>query len=184
MDNHIIETRRLLLRHWNDSDAEDLYRYACDPDVGPAAGWQPHKDEEESLRVIRELFGGRETYAVCMKRDGKAIGSIGLFFPGQSNIPLKEGEVELGYWIGRPFWGQGLIPEAACALIRHSFLDLGVTRIWCAHYEGNDKSKRVIEKCGFSYEYTRYDQPVPLLNERRNDIVYSLKRHAREGFDR
>ncbi len=57
-----LETDRLLLRHWEESDAEDLFNYACDPDVGPIAGWPPHQNVDESLNVIRNVFNGKETY--------------------------------------------------------------------------------------------------------------------------
>ena len=50
-----MKTERLILRRWNESDAEDLYKYASDPDVGPIAGWPPHQSVEESLNVIRNV---------------------------------------------------------------------------------------------------------------------------------
>ena len=52
----MIETDRLILRPWLDSDAEALFRYASDPDVGPRAGWPPHKDIEESRRALRAMI--------------------------------------------------------------------------------------------------------------------------------
>ena len=75
-----LETERLILRRWQDSDAEDLYKYASDPDVGPIAGWPVHKNVQESLGVIRYVFCGAEAYAVCLKQDNKAIGAIDLLF--------------------------------------------------------------------------------------------------------
>ena len=73
-----MQTERLLLRRWEESDAEDLFRYARDPDVGPVCGWPPHQDVEESLSVIRNVLSGPECYAVCLKEDRKAIGCIEL----------------------------------------------------------------------------------------------------------
>ena len=72
----MLETERLVLRRWEDSDAGDLFEYAKDPDVGPIAGWPPHQSIEESREVIKNVFTGREAYAVCLKTDGKAIGAI------------------------------------------------------------------------------------------------------------
>ena len=74
----MLETERLVLRRWEDSDAGDLFEYAKDPDVGPIAGWPPHQSIEESREVIKNVFTGREAYAVCLKTDGKAIGAIEL----------------------------------------------------------------------------------------------------------
>lgn len=63
----MLETQRLLLRRWNEDDAESLFEYAKDPEVGPIAGWPPHKSVEESLDVIRNVFNGKECYAICEK---------------------------------------------------------------------------------------------------------------------
>ena len=61
----ILETNRLILRHWQESDADILFEYASDPDVGPIAGWPVHESREYSLDVIRNVFNGPECYAVC-----------------------------------------------------------------------------------------------------------------------
>ena len=160
----IFETERLLLRPWREEDAEDLYTYACDPEVGPPAGWPPHTSVENSREIIRTVLSAPETYAVCRKSDGRPIGSIGLH---RNDLAEQDDEYELGYWIGRPFWGQGLIPEAARALLRYAFCDLSMARIWCGHYDGNSKSRRVMEKLGFVYQRTTEGLEVPLLGEIR-----------------
>ena len=79
----------------------------------------------------------------------------------------KEDECELGYWLGKPFWGRGIMPEAARELLRHAFEDLGMQKVWCAYYDGNEKSKRVQEKVGFRYRWTTPDVDVPLMGEKR-----------------
>ena len=169
-----LETKRLILRRWEDSDAENLYKYAKDPDIGPIAGWPAHQSIEESRDVIRNVFNGKEVYAVCLKSDGKAIGAIELKLNGHTDMTDRDDECELGYWIGKPFWGQGIIPEAAKEILRHGFEDLGMTRIWVGYYEGNSKSKRVQEKCGFCYEWKSEDIDVPLLHEKRTGHVSSM----------
>ncbi|MBQ7707438.1 MAG: GNAT family N-acetyltransferase [Lachnospiraceae bacterium] len=170
----IMETERLILRRWKESDAEDLYKYASNPDVGPIAGWPAHKSIEESLDVIQNVFNGKEAYAICLKSDGKAIGAIELKLNGHTDMTDKDDECELGYWIGKPFWGQGLVPEAAGEIIRHAFEDCNMSKIWCGYYEGNNKSKRVQEKCGFKYQWTTEDVDVPLMNEKRTGHVNLL----------
>ncbi len=169
-----LETKRLILRRWEDSDAENLYRYAKDPDIGPIAGWPAHQSIEESRDVIRNVFNGKEAYAVCLKTDGEAIGAIELKLNGHTDMTDRDDECELGYWIGKSFWGQGIIPEAAKEMIRHGFEDLGMTRIWVGYYEGNTKSKRVQEKCGFRYEWKSEGVDVPLLHEKRTGHVSSM----------
>ena len=167
----ILATKRLILRRWEESDADDLYNYAKDPAVGPIAGWPPHKDAGESLNIIKNVFSGKEAYAVCLKEDGKAIGAIELMLHGHNHLSQKDDECELGYWIGKPFWGQGLIPEAAREMLRHAFEDLGMNKVWCGYYDGNTKSKRVQEKIDFTYQFTNENVLVPLMNENRTEHI-------------
>ena len=139
----IIETERLTLRPWSEDDAEDLYRYASDPDVGPAAGWPAHTSVENSREIIATILSAPETYAVVPKALGCAAGSVGLMIGEASGIGIPDTEAEIGYWIGKPYWGQGLIPEAVRALMRYAFMDLGLEKLWAGYFVGNDKSRRV-----------------------------------------
>ena len=152
-----LKTERLILRPWRESDAESLYEYAKNPQIGPIAGWQPHTSVENSREIIKTVLSADETYAVCLKEDNRAIGGIGLMIGQLSNIKLPDDEGEIGYWIGVPFWGRGLIPEAAKEIIRRGFEDLALETIWCGYFDGNNKSKRVQEKCGFTYHHTNKD---------------------------
>ena len=71
-----LETRRLRFRPWRDSDAEALFKYASDPEVGPRAGWPPHKSVEESLEIIRTVFNDATcTWAIVLKETGEPIGA-------------------------------------------------------------------------------------------------------------
>ena len=160
----ILQTKRLILRPWSENDAKELYKYASDPEVGPPAGWPPHTSVENSREIIRTVLSAPETYAVCLKENGKPIGSVGLH---RNDLAEKDDEYELGYWIGKPFWGQGLIPEASRELLRYAFEDLGMSRIWCGYYDGNEKSRRVQEKLGFVFHHTTEGLEVKLLNEIR-----------------
>ena len=162
----MLETKRLILRPWRESDAESLYEYAKDPEVGPPAGWPPHTDVENSREIIRSVLSAPETYAVCLK-DGRAIGSVGLKCKGSTDMTDRDDECELGYWIGKPFWGQGLIPEAAEELLRYAFEELNMRAVWCGYYEGNEKSHRVQQKLGFVYRYTTHNLDVALMGEKR-----------------
>lgn len=169
-------TERLILRPWEESDAESLYEYAKDPQVGPIAGWPPHTSVEDSRDIIKSVLAVNETYAICKRQDNRAIGSIGLMRGEQSNLDIPEDEGEIGYWIGVPFWGQGYVPEAVRELIRHGFEDLKLNRIWCGYFEGNDKSKRVQEKCGFRYHHTNKDIYWALMDEVRTEHVTCLEK--------
>ena len=170
----VLMTQRLILRRWNQKDAEDLYRYACDPDVGPIAGWPPHKSIDESRAVIRDVLNGREAYAICLKEDRKAIGAIELKLNGHTDLTDRDDECEMGYWLGKPFWGRGIVPEAVTEMLRRAFEDIGMQKVWVGYYEGNSKSKRVQEKCRFRFQRKSEGVDVPLMQEKRTGYVSSL----------
>lgn len=144
--NHILETVRLILRPWEEDDAPALYRLASDPAVGPAAGWPPHESEEQSREIIRTVFSAPGIYAVVPRGQTAPIGCCGLV---PASDMCREGEAEIGYWLGRDYWGRGIISEAVEAIVRHAFDDLGKNTLIIGFFDGNDKSRRVAEKCGF-----------------------------------
>lgn len=171
-----LETTRLILRPWRESDAEDLFEYARDPRVGLIAGWPPHRNVEESLEIIRTVFAQEETYAICRKTDGLLMGCIGLQTGENTDMTDRTDEAEVGYWLGVPFWGKGYMPEAVKELQRHVFEDLHMRALWCGYYQGNERSRRVQEKCGFSYVRTTEGLELPLLGETRTGICNLLTR--------
>lgn len=175
-----LETNRLILRPWQESDAQQLYEYAKDPEVGPAAGWPVHTSVENSRQIIREVLAVPENYAVCLKEQNLLIGSIGLKMGADTDMTDREDECELGYWIGKTYWGQGFIPEAAEELLRHGFVQLGMKRIWCGYYEGNVKSAIVQKKLGFRYHHKTEGLELPALNEIRTGHVSCLTKEQWE----
>lgn len=179
----ILETERIILRHWKENDAKELYKYAKDPQVGPIAGWPVHTDEENSRQIIKEVFNDDETYAVVLKETNLPVGSIGLLIGDKSNIAIEDNEGEIGYWIGVPYWGKGLIPEAVKELMRHGFEDLKLEKIWCGYFEGNEKSKRVQEKCGFKYDHTNENIRWELMNDIRTEHVTCITKKQWENRD-
>ncbi len=170
----IIETRRLVLRPWREEDAAELYRWASDPQVGPAAGWAPHESVEDSLHVLRTILMKPDTWALTLKGSDGPVGSVGVF---PSPCSLAEKQPEIGYWLARPLWGKGYIPEAVRALIELCFVR-GAGEVWCAHADFNRKSQRVIEKCGFVYRGT--DDWSSPLGDRRKCLYYSIRREDRQ----
>lgn len=176
----ILETQRLILRPWEEADAESLYNYAKDPAVGPIAGWPVHTSVENSRYIIKNVLSMPETYAVCLKENNLAIGSIGLMTSTQPPSAAGAVEIEVGYWIGVPFWGHGYIPEAVRRLQKYAFEELGCTGIWCAYYDGNVKSKRCQEKCGFQYHHTEHNKPCTLMGDVRTEHYMYLSKEEWE----
>lgn len=149
------ETSRLILRPWELADAEDLYRYAQDPDVGPNAGWKPHESLEESRSIVESWVRGEEgedIWAIVLKETGHVVGSIGLHHDAKrAGVPNCR---SLGYVLAKPCWGHGYMTEAVHSVLRYGFTELGLSLVTVTHYAYNQRSRRVIEKCGFHYEGT------------------------------
>nr|WP_121271820.1 GNAT family N-acetyltransferase [Pedobacter schmidteae] len=171
-----LTTERLILRPWVASDAADLYKYAKDERIGPIAGWAPHKSVEESAEIIKTVFSKKEVFAVALKEDNHAIGCIGILMGKDSNFPISEEEGEVAYWIGVPFWGQGLIPEALNAIIAHAFETLKLKELWCGFFEENEKSKRAQEKCGFKHSHIVENQYNQFMNDYHVEYISRLSR--------
>ena len=165
-----METERLILRKWVDSDAAELFRYAQSEEIGPITGWPPHKTIEESLTIIQTIYQRQDAYAIVLKETGLPIGCVSLMDAREK----KEDECELGFWLGRPYWNGGIMTEAVREMLRYGFEERKLSKIWCGYYEGNERSKRVQEKCGFTPYCIHENQFVELMNEYRTDHMNLL----------
>ena len=144
-----METDKIILRPWRESDAEALFKYASDPNVGPRAGWPPHKSVEESLEIIRTVFHNDHTWAIELKQTGESIGCIGYYLYGESNITIGEHDAEVGYWVAKPYWNQGICSESLRLMIDYCFQEQHFEVLWCDCFVDNPASERVMHKCGF-----------------------------------
>ncbi len=150
-----ITTGRLILRPWKESDIEDFYEYARVDGVGQMAGWTPHKNMEESKKILSHFIDGKHVFALEYK--GKVIGSLGIesyredLYPEFDHLQGRE----LGYVLSKAYWGQGLMPEAVQAVINWLLVEMDLDFIMVGHFDFNKQSKRVIEKCGFRYLKSR-----------------------------
>ena len=140
-----------------------------------------HTSIEDSAGVIKGVLSAPETYAVVLKETNEPVGSIGLMIGEKSNFDIEDDEGEIGYWIGVPYWGMGLIPEAVRELLRRGFEDLNLKTIWCGYFDGNDKSRRVQEKCGFTYHHTENDKVWVLMNDTRTEHISRITKEEWEN---
>ena len=174
-----LETERLVLRPWRESDVEALFAYASDPDVGPSAGWLPHQSIDESRDVLEHILMVPETYAIVIKdRDpaDEAVGSISLMIGAASDLAIGSDEAELGYWIAKPLWGNGFMPEAVRAIMQHAFCDLRLAAVWAGHDEDNDRSRRVQEKVGLKRQRSIKDRPRRVIGDYKTEDVNWITR--------
>ena len=147
-----IETPRLILRPWQDSDLEDFYAYASEEGVGEMAGWAHHQSMEESRKILDLFMEGKHTFALELRENGHVIGSLGLEERDENlDLPKTLKGREIGYVLRKEYWGRGLMPEAVQAVIDYSFRELKLDYLTCGHFLRNSQSARVIEKCGFRY---------------------------------
>lgn len=163
-----LTTERLILRNFKLSDDKSIYNYAKNPNIGPIAGWPPHTSVENSRYYIENYFMSPHIFAITLKSDPEhAIGLIGLELvdEGSGKFFMTEHEAEISYWIGEPFWGKGLMPEAIKAVNAYGFNDLNLKTIWCGYKDGNMQSKKAQEKQGFKYDRTVEKMYNPILDE-------------------
>lgn len=168
-----METPRLILRHWREEDYHDFLSFAADPQVMLSSGASPAVTQEEGESAFRRALWDSGCYAIVLKETGRPVGKIKF----QKDLRRYHvNSVSIGYELRRDCWGQGLMPEALRAMVTWAFQHKKVDVVGIGHFEGNDRSRRVIEKCGFQYEgvlrsaFQRKDGQV------FNEVCYSILR--------
>ena len=147
-----IETPRLLLRAFVDSDATDVQRLAGAREIADTTENIPHPyDDGVAEHWIKSLAanyetGEKVTWAITRRRDKALLGAVGLTIERELN------KAELGYWVGLSYWTQGFATEAAEAVVRYGFAVLQLNRIAARHLVRNPASGRVMQKIGMRRE--------------------------------
>ena len=152
IDKKQIETERLVLRPFIESDLDDFYEYASVEGVGEMAGWHHHESIEKSQEILDIFIDEDKTFAICLKENGKVIGSLGIEkYSLEEKLTEFDGYRgrEIGFVLSKDYWGRGLIPEAVRAVVDYLFKDLDFDFLLCGYYNFNTQSKKVQEKCGF-----------------------------------
>ena len=174
-----LETKRLVLREWRDSDLEPLGRMNSDPEVMEFVG--PPQTLEQNERLIARCkasqAGNGHCYWVIERRsDGAMIGFCGLDL-GPAGTPV-EGEVEIGWRLARDVWGQGFAKEAALASLAWGFANLPVDTIWSKTVPANERSWGLMCRMGMEYvEGGDFDHPaLPEGHRLRRHVLYRINR--------
>jgi putative acetyltransferase len=144
-----IRTRRLILRSFRETDARDVFGYAKSPNVGPNAGWRPHADVDESRAIIRRFIEENDVWALVEKATGRVVGSVGLHIDDRRRFDCVR---MLGYALCETRWGRGYMAEAVAAALDFAFTHMKLAMVTVYHYPENLRSKRVIERAGFTFE--------------------------------
>ncbi len=152
--NPKLETDRLIIRKLIHEDAFDMYSYASRPETARYLLWEPHP----SLNYTRDLIhylqkeystGNYSDFAIIFKENNKMIGTVGFTSFDEKNLCA-----EVGYVINPDYWHQGIATEALNAILSVAFYDLDAERVEAKYMPENIYSKKVMEKCGMTYEGT------------------------------
>ncbi len=150
-----LETERLILRRFTESDAEAAFKNWTSSDaVTKFLRWETYRDisvMRDYINFQLEKYKKTDTYdwAIVLKELGEPIGSMGAVAFNE-----RARSVEIGYCIGEKWWRRGYTSEALSAVIRFFFEEVGVNRVYSEHDPRNPNSGRVMEKCGMKYEGT------------------------------
>ncbi len=148
----VLETRRLVLRKMQKRDSHDMYEYASLRDVTEYLLWEPHESEYYTYRYLsyiqsRYRAGDFHDWAVTVRESGKMIGTCGF-----TRFNYEANSAEVGYVLNPAYWGYGIAPEAVLNVMRFGFMNLRLNRIEARYMVGNDRSRRVMEKVGMTFE--------------------------------
>lgn len=170
-----LETERLILRPPSMLDAPRMAALAGDLDVAKGTLTIPHPySEADAKAFIDSVLAAWESLSTCIfamvdRRDQQCIGTIGLL----PNSMHKHAEI--GYWVGKPYWGQGYTTEAARRLVDWAFTTFDLNRIYAQHFGSNPASGRVMQKIGMTYEGTMRQHYVR-FGEVQDVLFYGILR--------
>ena len=147
-----LDTERLLLRPFEEKDAEAFFACCQNPNLGNNAGWPPHRTLEESRRILHSTFINQEgIWAMILKETQQLIGSVGIIpDPKRENPQVRM----LGYWLDETYWGKGYMTESVQGVLKYGFEKLKLSLITATCYPHNKRSQKVLKKNGFIYEGT------------------------------
>ncbi|GHU69257.1 N-acetyltransferase [Clostridia bacterium] len=174
----VLETERLILRSLRLDDLDDFYVYTRNINVAHPAGFEPPQSIEDSRKTLEKFMNGDEVWAIEWKETSRVIGTVGLHADSKSGTASSKA---LGYALSEEYWNRGIVTEAARRMIRHAFeaFPIDVLRIY--HFQGNNGSRRVIEKCGFVYEGTLRHIDKRADGTFEDDVCYSILREEFEA---
>lgn len=146
---------RIILRNWEKKDCQDLFEYASLSNIGPTVGWQPHKNVDESKKIIEKFINDDDVYALELKSEKKVIGSVGFhnrnFDSKYDNISKRE----ITIVINPMYWNNGYAHEASNLLIDYAFNVLGLDMVWMCCNVNNKKSQKICNKQHYIYVCTK-----------------------------
>ena len=168
-----METPRLLLRRWKPLDFQAFLRFAGDPEVMLPAGSKPAQGLQEAETQFHRALRDEGCYAMVLKGTGEPIGKIKF----QEDLRrFRVNSLSIGYELARAYWGRGLMAEALSAMVEEAFRRRGVEVLSISHFAQNQRSRRVIGKCGFRDVCTTLRGFRRFDGQGFDDVCYSITR--------
>lgn len=175
-----IETERLLLRPFVESDLEAFFKHCQNPNIGSNAGWEPHKTLEDSRKILHSVFISlRDNWAIILKENQQLIGAIGIIPDPKRENPHTR---MMGYWLGEPYWGKGYMTEAVQSVIEYGFSTLNLSLITANCYPHNQRSQQVLKRNGFVYEGILHQAELTYDGQTYDHQCYYLTNNTRAVF--
>lgn len=180
----ILQTKRLVLRPFEEGDHEMMYKnWASDEQVTRYLLWHPHKDPEETKKTIAswiKRYRKKNYYqwGLLERSSGELIGSVTLFAPGRGFILTRKYKSEIGYCLGRPWWGEGLAYEAVGAVLEFAFLEMEALKVYARHDHRNPASGRLLMRLGMDHVKLVRKSEVGRDNKLIDIDYYELDRRA------
>ena len=161
------------LRPWTIDDAENLAYYANNPAIAQfLTDAFPHPYSLENAKsYIDMVLQQKPTSVFAIEVEGNAVGSIGLH--AQSDIMCKN--MELGYFLGEPFWGKGITTLAVREMVAYGFQNFDITRIYARPFGHNIASQKVLEKAGFVLE-ARIEKNIYKNGTFQDELIYAVRK--------
>lgn len=178
----MMETERILLRPWKESDLEDFYEYASIPGLGEMAGWKRHKSRKDTKKILRWFMEEKNVLAIVYKENNKVIGSMALE-PYREDVAGEEFKdlvgSQVGYVLHKDYWGKEIAPEALDMMQIYCFEELNFDFLFAGTYLFNSQAQAVLEKTGFHFYDRVWLKAVD--GEKEKGIYYLLRKEEWEG---
>jgi ribosomal-protein-alanine N-acetyltransferase len=178
VETQTIETERLILRKYEMTDAEDMFRnWVADPEASRFWSWAPHKDILEAKSLLSgwiKEYSKLDIYhwVIVLKSTSQAIGYI--YF---DEIDNDARSLSVHCLISRKLWNQGIATEACKSVLEFAFNTIGASKVHSRHHIENPASGKVLRKCGMGYVSTEYRHYPDCKRISGNYHIYEITRH-------
>lgn len=141
-----LESERLIYRHFDINDANDVFEYSSDEQTVKYLTWAAHTNIEQTIDSIKSFLSGETVYAIVLKDMNKVIGCFDFRI-------VDEDMASFGYVLNRKYWNKGYMSETLSTFIKYLFNELDIKEIYAMHERENIASGKVMKNCGMTWTH-------------------------------